>query len=111
MTCDPFVFKYLEENEAKDSLSKAAIFSTFFNSMFSPPKHSTVNHHYQTLNCLSTVKVGRKEVMLKLKHLDTGKGADGFDNIPPLVLHHCSLLAEPLTFALFNESLEKSIFL
>lgn len=83
--------------------------------------HSTINHHdhYQTLDYISTVRVDRDEVekksenevlvMLKLKNLDTKKGA-GLENIPPLVLHHCrSLFAEPLT-SLFNESLKKGIF-
>lgn len=47
--------------------------------------------------------------MLKLKNLDTKKGAS-LENIPPLVLHHCrSLFTEPLT-SLFNESLKKGIF-
>lgn len=100
---------HLDGKEANDFLSKCNLFASFFNSVFSPPSHFTADYQFPSFDCLSTISISKDEVLLKLEHLDTKKGA-GLDNIPPSVMHHCrSLLAEPLQL-LFNESLRKGVF-
>lgn len=59
--------------------------------------------------CLSSLHISEKEILIKLQGLDVSKGA-GADDIPPIFILSCaSRLCKPLYF-IYNKSLQSGIF-
>lgn len=96
---------------ASDGQNVCELFSSFFGSVFEPNTQPPldVDTCPATNSCLSNIILSGEEVLIKLKALDSSKGA-GPDGIPPIFLKECALeLCSPLTI-IFNLSLLQGTF-
>lgn len=100
---------YMNGLSASTGPEIANLFARQFSSVYSHDSGDVTEGHTLVYNVLSKIQFTEREVLNKLKKLDTLKGS-GPDSIPPIfVLRCCHLLALPLTL-IFNRSLDDGTF-
>lgn len=99
----------LDDQNSATSSETCNMFAQFFASVYQAPTSSTPAFEFNSDLKISSCKFTVHEIETKLQGLDASKGT-GPDEIPPIVLKHCSSLLAPQLSIFFNECMNFGTF-